>query len=60
MTDAEDDPRPCQCHNAATVVPFHNGHCCFWPTTQTCHPEAVAEWERLMERQHGRKPVRMP
>ena len=30
----------------AAVTNFHDGHCCFWPASQDCHPAEVAEWER--------------
>lgn len=41
------DNRPCQCHKSfATVTALHGGHCCFFPISQTCHAEEVAEWER--------------
>lgn len=37
---------PCRCHNNhAMVTAFHAGHCCFFPASQTCHPEEVASWE---------------
>lgn len=42
---------PCQCHNShAAVIPFHSGHCCFYPETQDCHPDAVVEWVAEHER----------
>jgi hypothetical protein len=41
---------PCQCHGSfAAVSPTHPGHCCFLPADQDCHPEAIAEWERLRD-----------
>ena len=36
---------PCRCHrNDAYIAPAHAGHCCFFPATQTCHPDEVATW----------------
>jgi len=50
-------PEPCQCHASfAAVSPTHPGHCCFWPLAQSCHPEAVAEWERQRVLRHPRVP----
>lgn len=38
---------PCRCHSSwAYIAPWHNGHCCFVPASQTCHAAEVAEWER--------------
>jgi hypothetical protein len=37
---------PCQCmRHHAYIAPFHDGHCCFWPATQTCHQAEVTAWE---------------
>lgn len=33
------------CYEHMAISPFHEGHCCFWPATQTCHPDEVAAWE---------------
>ena len=53
---AEDGP--CQCMTSwAYISPMHDGHCCFQPATQTCHPDEVAEWERQRDRKLGRTPV---
>lgn len=42
---------PCRCHQSfAAIANFHDGHCCFFPATQTCHEKEVAEWTRTMER----------
>lgn len=41
---------PCKCHQAfARVIPFHTGHCCFFPESQNCHQDEVAEWIRCQE-----------
>lgn len=46
--------QPCRCHRSfAMILPFHDGHCCFYPEGQTCHPDAVAAWERERDRRHG-------
>lgn len=43
----ETTPAPCRCHQPhAQIIPFHTGHCCFFPASQTCHQTEVAEWER--------------
>lgn len=40
-------PEPCECHRSfAYVTRFHTGHCCFFPESQACHPDEVAEWVR--------------
>lgn len=37
--------RPCRCHQSrAAVSPIHDGHCCFLPASQTCHPVELAAW----------------
>lgn len=47
-------PEPCQCMTSwAYITNRHDGHCCFFPATQTCHPEEVAEWERGRDRRRG-------
>lgn len=46
---------PCRCHRSfAYVTGIHEGHCCFFPASQTCHPDEVAEWERERDRRQGR------
>ena len=41
---------PCKCHQTfASVIPFHTGHCCFFPESQNCHQDEVAEWIRRKE-----------
>lgn len=48
------DVKPCRCHRSfASITPFHEGHCCFFPPGQTCHPEEVAEWERQRDLRHA-------
>lgn len=54
------EDEPCRCHRSyAMVSPFHAGHCCFWPASQTCHAEEVAEWERENKRWHGAQVLRV-
>jgi hypothetical protein len=43
--------KPCKCMSThAMVAPRHGGHCCFFPATQTCHAEFVAEWQAMHAR----------
>ena len=47
---------PCQCHQSfAYITNRHGGHCCFFPETQTCHPDEVAAWERERQRQRDER-----
>ena len=47
---------PCKCHRSfAHVTPFHTGHCCFFPASQTCHEQEVAEWVREHARRNNPK-----
>lgn len=53
MSDGK-QPEPCQCHSSfAYIAPMHDGHCCFQPATQTCHPAEVAAWEAERDRRWG-------
>lgn len=46
MSALVEDPAPCRClHSHAAVTPMHSGHCCFWPESQTCHLDEVADWQ---------------
>lgn len=55
---AQAEDEPCQCMwSWAYITNSHSGHCCFFPATQTCHPEEVAEWERKRDHLLGRTPV---
>lgn len=37
---------PCQCMRShAYISPSHDGHCCFFPASQTCHQAEMAAWE---------------
>ena len=59
MTEAapEKTADPCRCLKSfAYVTGFHPGHCCFWPTTQDCHPAEVAAWEAERDRRSERRP----
>lgn len=48
------DQKPCRCHDShAAVTPFHSGHCCFFPPDQTCHPQEVATWEAIHDRERN-------
>jgi hypothetical protein len=41
------EAQPCRCLQSwAYISPWHPGHCCFVPASQTCHAEEVAAWEQ--------------
>lgn len=45
------DDQPCRCLNNHTfIAPLHEGHCCFHPANQTCHPDEVAAWVQANRR----------
>ena len=59
MSDPQDDKTaqdatPCKCHqNFAYIAPRHGGHCCFFPASQSCHPDEVRLWERRKRNQEA-------
>lgn len=47
------DQPACRCMQTfAFITPTHDGHCCFVPHTQTCHPVEFAAWKTERDRRN--------